>query len=147
MIDSYELVGISPDDLDAIREQLSALPNKQAKLRWLKAFAEVNPAVDARAVIMQIRVEERRPRLRVHKQKSRNNPTAQGFTGEGYNMRHGTSGGKAFLTEQLWWAAVPSNRDGGVMEPVRGGVDMQPGRYGTNTQILRTPESFTGLAT
>jgi hypothetical protein len=148
MASHYELIGISPDDLAAIVSHLRTLPNRQAQQRWVLAFASEHPAVDTRLIIQQIRSDDhkRQSGRRVVKQKSRNDASKQAFTGDGSNMRGGTSGGKAFLADHLWWAHAGATRAGNpYMEPVKGGVDDQAGKYGTNTQFLHIPESFTGL--
>lgn len=74
--------------------------------------------------------------------------TQAGFTGDGSNMRNGTAGGKAFLVDHLWWAHVGATKGGRpVMEPVKGCLDEQPGRFDDGFRgPLSIPESFTGLA-
>lgn len=144
---TFETVGINEAELIDLRQQLESLPNRVAQCAYLRQYQADNPAVDVRTIRMELRSDERKRQQgrRIVKQKSRNDPGQQAFSGDGSNMRCGTRGGGAFLSEQLWWAAVPSNRDGGLMEPVIGGLDQMPGKYGTNTQFLQTPESFTGL--
>jgi len=144
----YDVVGLDAAGQAELLETLKQMPNREAMLAHARALLNSHPSLST----VTRPTLETRPTLtkrstggkKLAPRATRQDPTSKTFSGDGCNMRCGTSGGKPFLREQLWYAAVPSNGTP-LMVAVIGSLDQQPGKYGTNTQHLRVPESFTGL--